>query len=301
MIIYTSLGLGRRTLDILLDKAPKGVYQRVVETVSGLDGVNSAHDIRVRRIGTKDFVDMHIEVPRTCTHARAHKVATKVENKIREALPNSDVLVHVDAIESGNETISDRIRLIAAETEGITNIHSIYFSRIQNPDIGRRYRVMHNKFQNGNTSAISKEATLLHLYLNVQMNNTLELKAAHRTVDEFERRIKYEIPEILNITTHIETEVVKDITMGIEKQANTVYLENIRRSAISVPGVIDCEDIGVIDMNHNIHITLTIRIEALHDGGVTTIEDAHKIATSVQNLIIRETGASRVMVHTEPS
>ena len=114
MIIYTSLGLGRRTLDILLDKAPKGVYQRVVETVSGLEGVNSAHDIRVRRIGTKDFVDMHIEVPRTCTHARAHKVATKVENKIREALPNSDVLVHVDAIESGNETISDRIRLIAA-------------------------------------------------------------------------------------------------------------------------------------------------------------------------------------------
>ena len=29
MIIYTSLGLGRRTLDVLLDKAPKGVYHQV--------------------------------------------------------------------------------------------------------------------------------------------------------------------------------------------------------------------------------------------------------------------------------
>jgi len=299
MIIYTSLGLGRRTLDILLDKAPKGVYQRVVETVSGLEGVNSAHDIRVRRIGTTDFVDMHIEVPRTCTHETAHKVATKVENKIRESFPNSDVLVHVDAIESRGETISDRIRLIAAETEGITNIHSIYLS-ILNPDLNTRYMTMHNKLKNENTTFNRDKAVLLHLYLDVQMNNTLELKVAHKTVDEFERRIKYEIPEILNITTHIESEIVKDTTIGVEKQANTVYLENIRRSAISVSGVIDCRDIGVIDMNQDIHITLTIRIEEVHNNAVTTIEDAHKIATTVQNLILKETGASRVIVHTEP-
>jgi cation diffusion facilitator family transporter len=300
MIIYTSLGLGRRTLDILLDKAPKGAYQRVVETVSGLEGVNSAHDIRVRRIGTKDFVDMHIEVPRTCTHQTAHKVATNVENKVRESFPNSDVLVHVDAIESRSETISDRIRLIAAETEGITNIHSIYFSRILNPDFDNHHRVTRDKPRDVNTIADSKKSVLLHLYLDVQMNNTLELKIAHRTVDEFERRIKYEIPEIQNITTHIESEIVKDTTIGVEKQANTTYLENIRKSAISVSGVIDCKDIGVIDMNQDIHITLTIRIETVHDEVVTTIEDAHKIATTVQDLIVKQTGASRVIVHTEP-
>lgn len=300
MIIYTSLGLGRRTLDILLDKAPKGVYQRIVETISGLEGVNSAHDIRVRRIGTKDFVDMHIEVPRTCTHQTAHRVATKVENKIRESFPNSDVLVHVDAIESRSETISDRIRLIAAETDGITNIHSIYFSRILDPDHDNRYRPTQDNFRDMSTTTNNKKPTLLHLYMDVQMNNTLELKAAHRTVDELERRIKYEIPEIQNITTHIESEIVKDTTIGVEKQANTTYLENIRKTAISVSGVIDCKDIGVIDMNHDIHITLAIRIEAFHDNVVTTIEDAHKTATTVQDLIIKQTGASRVIVHTEP-
>ncbi|MFZ0326366.1 MAG: cation diffusion facilitator family transporter [Nitrososphaeraceae archaeon] len=301
LIIYTSLGLGRRTLDILLDKAPKGAYQRVLETVSGLEGVDSAHDIRVRRIGTKDFVDMHIEVPRTLTHATAHKVATKVENKIRDAFPNSDVLVHVDAIESGNETISDRIRLIAAETDGIANIHSIYVSRILNPDLGQQYRLMHDKFPNWNSSSNNKDTILLHLYLDVQMTNTLDLKTAHRIVDEFERRIKAEIPEILNITTHIESEITKNITMGIEKKVNAAYLENIRRAAYSVSGVINCEDIGVIDINGDIHITLTIRIESLPDGSITTIEDAHRIATAVQNLIVKETGASRVIVHTEPS
>jgi cation diffusion facilitator family transporter len=300
MIIYTSLGLGRRTLDILLDKAPKGVYQRIVESISGLEGVNSAHDIRVRRIGTKDFVDMHIEVPRTCTHQTAHRVATQVENKIRESFPKSDVLVHVDAIESRNETISDRIRLIAAETEGITNIHSIYFSRILDSDYDNHCGSAKDNLRDVNTTTNRNKQILLHLYLDVQMNNTLELKAAHKIVDEFERRIKYEVPEIRNITTHIESEIVKDTTMGVEKQANTMYLENIRRTAISVSGVIDCKDIGVIDMNHDIHITLTVRIETFHDNVVTTIEDAHKIATTVQDFIIKQTGASRVIVHTEP-
>ena len=38
-------------------------------------------------------------------------------------MPNCDVLVHVDAIETSTETLTDRIRFIGAETDGIKNIH----------------------------------------------------------------------------------------------------------------------------------------------------------------------------------
>jgi len=130
MIIYTSLGLGKRTLDVLLDKAPKGLNHIVLESIIGLDGVNRAHDLRIRAVGNTMFIDLHIEVPRTSTHDKAHKIATGVEMKIRQIISNADVLVHVDAIESESETISDRIKLIADEIEGIKNIHSIYLSRI---------------------------------------------------------------------------------------------------------------------------------------------------------------------------
>ncbi len=133
MIIYTSLGLGKRTLDVLLDKAPKGIDHIVLESVSGLEGVDKAHDVRVRNVGPKFFIDLHIEVPRTSTHDKAHKIATSVENQIRHVIPNSDVLVHVDAIESESETITDIIRLIASETEGIKNVHSIYLSQLPVP------------------------------------------------------------------------------------------------------------------------------------------------------------------------
>jgi cation diffusion facilitator family transporter len=91
MIIYTSLGLGKRTLDVLLDKAPKGINHIILESVSGLEGVNKAHDIRVRNVGSKFFIDLHIEVPRTTTNDKAHKIATSVENRIKHIIPNSDV------------------------------------------------------------------------------------------------------------------------------------------------------------------------------------------------------------------
>ena len=81
-------------------------------------------------MGSETLVDMHIEVSRRAQMIVAHRIATTVENKISDVLPNSDVLVNVDAIETATETISDRVRLIVAETGNIRNIHSIYLSNI---------------------------------------------------------------------------------------------------------------------------------------------------------------------------
>jgi cation diffusion facilitator family transporter len=301
MIIYTSLGLGRRTLDVLLDKAPKGAYQRVLESVSGLDGVNRAHDIHIRTMGSETLVDMHIEVPRTCTNDRAHRIATTVENKIRDVLPNSDVLVHVDAIESETETISDRLRLIAAESGNIRNIHSIYLSNISSSSSNEKSpEELANKNQDDQVKN-SKRKRFLHLYLDVQIDNNLDLSTAHTIVDAFEKKVKDDIPDISFITTHIETETSRNMEIGTEKNPTPLYLENIRNIAISVQEVIDCKDIGVVEINGELHITLIIIIKLKSEKTVTTIEDAHRIATHVQNLIVKQTGASRVIVHTEPS
>ena len=325
MIVYTSLGLGRRTLDVLLDRAPLGVYHQVVESVSGLEGVNRPHDIRIRKMGPETLIDMHIEVPRTFTHDRAHRVATTVEEKVRQVLPNSDVLVHVDATEYSNETMVDRIRLIAAETDGIRNVHSIYMSRIVPASVetaADREEKMSGIKANStlNNSPSNKDlkeendddpqllvqplslSSLLHLYLDVQMNPELDLNTAHTIIESFEIRLKNEIPQIRNVTTHIEIEASDDVSIiGIEKISSRPYTEQIRKIALSVDRVNDCKDVSVVDVNAEQHITLTISIEAGMENDPTSLADAHRIATYVQNLIIRQTGSSRVVVHTEPA
>jgi cation diffusion facilitator family transporter len=335
LIVYTSLGLGRRTLDVLLDKAPKGIQSQITESLKGFEGIKNAHKIRVRNIGSETFVDMHIEVPRTFSHDRAHNLATLVEKKIKdEILPNSDVVVHVDAIEdSTTETIKDKIRLYASDFPAIKNIHSIYLSKIIVDDNNNTSSssLVSPSFSNTNSIETEKDdkkdkkkllPQFLHLYLDVQMESSLSFSDAHKIIDTFEQKIKNEIPSIKHITTHIETEYDDvDSSLGYEDEKIDLHLLNkIKNAALSVNGVSDCKDIALVNLNSDLHVTLTIRIPssyALKRGNIKnnydedciqnnnsenkiSINEAHNIATKVQNQIVAMTGASRVIVHTEP-
>ena len=311
VIVYTSLGLGRRTLDVLLDKAPKGIQGQILESITGFEGVKNVHSVRVRKVISETFVDLHIEVPRIYTHDKAHKIATNVENKIRnEILPNSDVVVHVDAIEDNlTETIKDKIILIATNYPAIKNVHSLYLSTPNDQNIDS---IKKNK---SNALSLRNESNrmFLHLYLDVQIDSMLDLKTAHDIVDDFERKIKEEISSIKNITTHIETEA--DIESSIGKEETTIdqsFINKIKNIALSVDGVSDCKDIALVFAGNEVHITLTIKLNSLYikaDSDVNkddfnnnklSVVLAHKIATNLQNKILENTDATRVIIHTEP-
>ena len=313
VIVYTSLGLGRRTLDVLLDKAPKGIQGQILESITGFEGVKNVHSVRVRKVISETFVDLHIEVPRIYTHDKAHKIATNVENKIRnEILPNSDVVVHVDAIEDNlTETIKDKIMLIATNYPTIKNVHSLYLSTPNDQNIDS---IKKNK---SNALSLRNESNrmFLHLYLDVQIDSMLDLKTAHDIVDDFERKIKEEISSIKNITTHIETEA--DIESSIGKEETIIdqsFINKIKNIALSVDGVSDCKDIALVFAGNEVHITLTIKLNSLYikaDSDVNkddfnnnknklSVVLAHKIATNLQNKILENTDATRVVIHTEP-
>ncbi len=313
VIVYTSLGLGRRTLDVLLDKAPKGIQGQILETITGFEGIKNVHTVRVRNVGSETFVDLHIAVPRIFTHDKAHRIATNVENKIRdEILPNSDVVVHVDAVEDDlTETIKDKIRLIATNYPAIKNIHSLYLSM----PIEQKVDSIKKQEINNNTNARTDEnsGVYLHLYLDVQIDSMMDLKTAHDIIDDFERKIKEDISSIKNITTHIETEVDIDSSIGKEEKTDQSFSDKIKDIALSVNGVSDCKDVALVFAGNEVHITLTIKLNPVYtrldknvetdnnfDNKKLSVVTAHQIATNIQNLILESTGATRVVIHTEP-
>ena len=311
LIVYTSLGLGRRTLDVLLDKAPKGIQGQIHESITGFEGIKKAHSIRVRKVGKDTFVDLHIEVPRIFTHDKAHRIATSVEYKIKnEILPNSDVVVHVDAVEDYlTETIKDKIRLISEDFPSIKNVHSIYLSNIVTNEPSDRSK---------NNEISENSLQLLHLYLDVQMDDKLSFKIAHGVVDDFEKKIKEEVQNIKRITTHIETDLDIESSVGREEMADQSFLERIKEMALSIEGVSDCDEISLVYVKKELHITLTIKINPLsiksakrssdsisspsssNADDSLSIEKAHEISTQVQNLLLENTNAARVIVHAEP-
>ena len=311
LIVYTSLGLGRRTLDVLLDKAPKGIQGQIHESITGFEGIKKAHSIRVRKVGKDTFVDLHIEVPRIFTHDKAHRIATSVEYKIKnEILPNSDVVVHVDAVEDYlTETIKDKIRLISEDFPSIKNVHSIYLSNIVVNETSDRSK---------NNETGENSLQLLHLYLDVQMDDKLSFKIAHGVVDDFEKKIKDEVQNIKRITTHIETDLDIESSVGREEMADQTFLERIKKMALSIEGVSDCDEISLVYVKNELHITLTIKINPLsiksqdrssdsipssssNPDDSLSVEKAHDISTQVQNLLLENTNAARVIVHAEPA
>ncbi len=336
LIVYTSLGLGRRTLDVLLDKAPKGIQARIMESITGFEGIKNVHRIRVRKVGKDTFVDLHIEVPRTFSHDKAHRIATNVENKIKyDVLSNSaaDVIVHVDAVKDvATETIRDKVRLIAADFPLIKNVHSIYLSwmaitdTIIDTDNTTDLRDRGEKQDQQTPQEKESRYPPLHLYLDIQMDNSLGLKEAHSIIDDFEKKVKEEIPSVQCITTHIETELDIESNIGHEEIADQSYLEKIKKIALSVNGVTECRDIALMYVGTDLHITMTIKLNLNYsdkrikkeprnigyfnddynkrrnnDGSSISIEKAHEITTIVQNLVIENTGAKRVIVHAEPA
>jgi cobalt-zinc-cadmium efflux system protein len=64
LILWSSLGIIRETLNILLEGAPSGVsVEKIIESVSGVAGVNDVHDVHVWSLGSETHaLSCHIGV-----------------------------------------------------------------------------------------------------------------------------------------------------------------------------------------------------------------------------------------------
>jgi divalent metal cation (Fe/Co/Zn/Cd) transporter len=98
IVIFISANLGWRTIQALLDAAPKGVSDKIVKSVGRMKDVEDCHAVRIRPSGASWFVDLHVTMDGDRTLNEAHAVTEKIERKVQELLPDSDVTVHVEPV-----------------------------------------------------------------------------------------------------------------------------------------------------------------------------------------------------------
>lgn len=94
IVITASWRLANRTIDVLLDKAPRGLDRRIAGEVLETPGVAGVHKIRLRQAGGRVYGDLHVVIDRRVSFVEGHKIATQVEEKL--ALHSSDILVHFE-------------------------------------------------------------------------------------------------------------------------------------------------------------------------------------------------------------
>src|SRR5512142_195535 len=99
IVIYVSGELGYRTIQALLDAAPKGMTEQIISKVQKMKGVNDCHAVRIRPSGAHWFVDLHVTMDGNLTLKESHAITEKIEREVQKILPQSDVTVHVEPLE----------------------------------------------------------------------------------------------------------------------------------------------------------------------------------------------------------
>jgi cation diffusion facilitator family transporter len=99
IVVYVSVELGWRTIQALLDTAPKGKRDQIIQIVEALKGIEDCHAVRIRPSGAHWFVDLHITMDGKATLNEAHTMTETIEQEIHKILPQSDVTVHVEPLE----------------------------------------------------------------------------------------------------------------------------------------------------------------------------------------------------------
>ena len=94
IVVYICAALGRRTINALLDTAPDGIKENIIDAVEDLPGVIGCHHVRLRSVGSKYFIDIHVLMDGHQTLRDAHDLTEKIEDAIEKLLKNADVVIH---------------------------------------------------------------------------------------------------------------------------------------------------------------------------------------------------------------
>lgn len=98
IVVVVSGELGWRTVQALLDTAPRGMAESVCREVEAVEGVLDCHRVRVRSSGPQYFIDFHVTMDGSRSLEEAHILVEGVEDRVRSLVPGSDVTVHVDPV-----------------------------------------------------------------------------------------------------------------------------------------------------------------------------------------------------------
>jgi ferrous-iron efflux pump FieF len=107
-ILYSAFDIGREAVELLMDRElPDDMRERIRALAYARPEVLGVHDLRTRQAGHQYFVQLHLELKDDLPLREAHAAADAVEESIRRAFPNAEVIVHQDPV---SEVDRSRIR-----------------------------------------------------------------------------------------------------------------------------------------------------------------------------------------------
>jgi len=96
IVLLVSFRLGKRAMDVLLDKAPAQTFSKIETALQQIEEITHFHDIRIRTSGADTFVEVNIHVKPSLSIQEAHEISHRAEKEICRIVERCVVHVHTE-------------------------------------------------------------------------------------------------------------------------------------------------------------------------------------------------------------
>ena len=264
LVLLAAGRLMRRNVDVLMDRAPAEAEAAARSAIAELEPGLELRRLRMRQAAGRHFADVVIGVSPGAAVGQGHAAADAVEAAVQRALPESDVVVHVEP--RGDEpAIQERALAAATRVGGVREIHNLSVLSVD----GRTQVSLHLKLPGG-----------------------LPLEDAHEIATEVERAILESVPEVTSVQTHLEPLAEPAEGTADEAAADAATVCRIVRETTGQ----EPRELRFLRTDDGLVAFLTLALDA-----ASPLAAAHARASEIEERIRRERpGIADVVVHTEP-
>jgi cation diffusion facilitator family transporter len=260
--------LGKRTLATLLDTAPAGATAELRSLIEHTSGVLHLSSLRLRPAGPILFTSAVVEVPRTMPVDDIVKLKDTLTEKIMEKFPSADVTVTVNPVTLDDETVFQRVMLIASRRN--LAIHHLTVQEIK----GR-----------------------LAVSFDLEVDGLMPLVEAHEYATQLEDAIRSELGPGVEVESHIEPQPERLLT-GKDAPAKTsnAIISLLKTLAMKQPRLSDLHNIRIRENDQGLFVHYHCRF-----APTETVDDVHTTVDQIENgLQAKFPAIRRVIAHAEP-
>jgi cation diffusion facilitator family transporter len=266
LLTYLSVKLVWSSGMELSDAISRDVVRKIRIGIEKAKGICECENLKVRKSGEKFFVEATLKVPDYMSLEEAHEITAKIEENIRKTLGNAQTTFHIEPAQTQKMPTKKLVEKLATEVSGVKEAHEI-------------------------NTAYTKGK--LYITLHARVDPKLSIQEAHEIAEKIEDKINEKIGDIENVTVHIEpfdTKVRKG-SMVDEDEIKVIIRETAEnyRQAFRIKRIVTY----VADKKRYINIDCCFTRQI-------SIEEAHRIASQIEDNLKKHFAETIVTVHMEP-
>ncbi len=267
IVLVAAVRLMRRNVGVLMDIVPADAEEAARLAIVDIRPAVELRRLRMRQAAGRYFADVVIGVSIDAAVGQGHAAADAVERAVQAALPEADVVVHVEPLGDRAE-VRERALAAALSVRSVREVH--------------------------NVSVVSTAAGT-EVSLHLKLPGGLSLDDAHEAAEEVERAIIGELPNVSSVHTHLEP-LAEDAEGTSLAAADVVVVREVVARIVRAATGVEARDLHFVHTGDGLVVNLTLPLSA-----GTSLAEAHAEASRVEELIRSERPEiADVLVHTEP-